>query len=98
MDNPAARDIVPLYQRHAAAFARLRSQSLFEQLWLDKFLAAMARPGRVLDLGCGNGQPIGDYFIQQGVALTGVDGAEAMLSRARARFPRSAGYSMTCAR
>ena len=87
MDNPAARDIVPLYQRHAAAFARLRSQSLFEQLWLDKFLAAMARPGRVLDLGCGNGQPIGDYFIQQGVALTGVDGAEAMLSRARARFP-----------
>lgn len=41
----------------------------------------------MLDLGCGNGQPIADYFIQQGCALTGVDGAPAMLTRARARFP-----------
>lgn len=87
MDNPAAREILPLYQRHADAFARQRSRSLFEKRWLDAFIAAMSRPGRVLDLGCGNGQPIAQYFIQQGLELTGVDGAEAMLSRARGRFP-----------
>ena len=87
MDNPAADEIVSIYQRHADAFARLRSRSLFEKRWLDAFLAAMTRPGRVLDLGCGNGQPIGDYFIQQGVELTGVDGAEAMINRARTHFP-----------
>lgn len=87
MDNPAADEIMSIYQRHADAFALLRSRSLFEKCWLDAFLAAMTRPGRVLDLGCGNGQPIGDYFIQQGVELTGVDGAEAMINRARTHFP-----------
>lgn len=87
MDNPAADEIVSIYQRHADAFALLRSRSLFEKRWLDAFLAAMTRPGRVLDLGCGNGQPIAGYFIQQGFALTGVDGAEAMISRARTQFP-----------
>lgn len=87
MTDPAASAIVELYQRHAEAFARLRSRSLFEKRWLDAFMSAMNRTGSVLDLGCGNGQPIAGYFIQQGFALTGVDGAEAMISRARTRFP-----------
>ncbi|HFK4065283.1 TPA: class I SAM-dependent methyltransferase [Kluyvera ascorbata] len=88
MDHPAARTILDLYQRHAEAFYQQRSRTLFEQRWLDKLLAAMGSAGRMLDLGCGNGQPIADYFIQQGCALTGVDGALAMLSRARAHFPQ----------
>ncbi|MFU0864812.1 class I SAM-dependent DNA methyltransferase [Kluyvera ascorbata] len=88
MDHPAARTILDLYQRHAEAFYQQRSRTLFEQRWLDKLLAAMESAGRMLDLGCGNGQPIADYFIQQGCALTGVDGALAMLSRARAHFPQ----------
>lgn len=87
MDHPAARTILDLYQRHAEAFYQQRSRTLFEQRWLDKLLAAMGMTGKMLDLGCGNGQPIADYFIQQGCALTGVDGAPAMLTRARARFP-----------
>ncbi|WP_447863601.1 class I SAM-dependent DNA methyltransferase [Kluyvera sichuanensis] len=87
MDHPAARTILDLYQRHAEAFYQQRSRTLFEQRWLDKLLAAMGATGKMLDLGCGNGQPIADYFIQQGCALTGVDGAPAMLTRARARFP-----------
>ncbi|MBW9462005.1 class I SAM-dependent methyltransferase [Kluyvera sp. EC_51] len=87
MDHPAARTILDLYQRHAEAFYQQRSRTLFEQRWLDKLLAAMGTTGKMLDLGCGNGQPIADYFIQQGCALTGVDGAPAMLTRARARFP-----------
>ena len=88
MDHPAARTILDLYQRHAEAFYQQRSRTLFEQRWLDKLLAAMGSAGRMLDLGCGNGQPIADYFIQQGCALTGVDGALAMLPRARAHFPQ----------
>lgn len=87
MDHPAARTILDLYQRHAEAFYQQRSRTLFEQRWLDKLLAAMGTTGKMLDLGCGNGQPIADYFIQQGCALTGVDGAPAMLTRARACFP-----------
>jgi len=55
MTDPAASAIVELYQRHAEAFARLRSRSLFEKRWLDAFLSAMDRTGSVLDLGCGKG-------------------------------------------
>lgn len=40
-----------------------------------------------MDIGCGNGQPIAGYFIQQGFQLTGVDGSPAMLARARNTFP-----------
>lgn len=87
MDHPAARTILDLYQRHADAFYQQRSRTLFEQRWLNKLLAAMGTRGRILDLGCGNGQPIADYFIQQRCAVTGVDGAQAMLARARMRFP-----------
>ncbi|KAA9001397.1 methyltransferase domain-containing protein [Affinibrenneria salicis] len=87
MSNPAAKNILSLYQRHADTFARQRSCSLFEKNWLDKFIAVIGSRGRILDIGCGNGQPIAGYFIQQGFQLTGIDGATAMLARARERFP-----------
>ncbi|WP_194205170.1 class I SAM-dependent methyltransferase [Superficieibacter sp. 1612_C1] len=83
----AAKNILSLYQRHADAFASQRSCALFEKSWLDKFIATMEGAGHILDIGCGNGQPIAEYFIQQGFLLTGIDGAAAMLNRARSRFP-----------
>lgn len=87
MNNSAANNILSIYQRHADVFACERSRSLFEKNWLDKFITAIGEKGRILDLGCGNGQPIAEYFIQQGFQLTGIDGAPAMLERARKRFP-----------
>ncbi|WP_413727205.1 class I SAM-dependent DNA methyltransferase [Sodalis sp. RH19] len=87
MDKHAAKNILSLYQRHADAFARQRSRTLVEKSWLDKFITAIGGEGHILDIGCGNGQPIAGYFIQLGFQLTGIDGATAMLDRARARFP-----------
>lgn len=87
MSTSAADNILSLYQRHAESFARKRSQTLFEKSWLDKFIAAIGGKGHILDIGCGNGQPIADYFIAQGFQLTGIDGADSMLDRARIRFP-----------
>lgn len=80
--------ILNIYEQHAEAFAQKRSLQLMEKGWLDKFLHRMRRPGKVLDIGCGNGRPIAEYFIGQGVLLTGVDGAQAMLARAREHFPQ----------
>ncbi|MEZ2603299.1 class I SAM-dependent DNA methyltransferase [Kluyvera intermedia] len=87
MDNPAAQQILSLYQRHTEAFARLRSCSLFEKAWLDKFIRIAGKPGHILDIGCGTGQPIAAYFIDQGLQVTGVDGTPAMLEHARAHLP-----------
>lgn len=80
--------IVGLYQRHAAAWDRLRNPgSLFERPWLDRFLKLIPAGGSILDLGCGSGLPISAYLIRQGYAVVGVDSSEPMIEMCRTRFP-----------
>ena len=99
MPSPSEQ-IVGLYQRHAAAWDRLRSPgSLFEKPWLDRFLALVPAPpphaaqrearaaATILDVGCGAGLPISGYFIRQGYRVTGVDTSEPLLEMASGRFP-----------
>lgn len=45
---------------------------------------------RVLDLGCGTGRPIAQYFLSHGGRVTGVDGAAAMTRLCKRRFPTAA--------
>lgn len=85
--SDAAANIVSLYDRHAAAWDRLRGKSLFERGWLDRFLALVRPGGTVLDLGCGSGEPIGRYLIETGRPVTGIDSSPAMIALCRARFP-----------
>lgn len=87
MRNHAAENILSLYDRHADAFAGRRSRALFEKTWLDKFMQGLAPGERILDIGCGNGQPVAEYFLKNGFSLTGVDGAAAMIARAQVTFP-----------
>lgn len=83
-----ADTVIDIYQKNAAAFARQRSRTLVERAWLDRFADALPPAGReVLDLGCGTGQPIAQYLIRRSCRITGVDGAAAMIDRARGRFP-----------
>jgi predicted TPR repeat methyltransferase len=43
----------------------------------------------MLDLGCGSGFPIADFFLQNGIKVTGVDAAAAMIEAAAKQFPES---------
>ncbi len=84
----AAAAVIDLYQENAASWAELRGQTLFEKPWLDRFLALTLKGGRsILDLGCGSGQPIAGYFIDNACQITGVDGAAAMINIAQKTFP-----------
>lgn len=85
IDHAAAT--IGIYRRHAAAFDRKRVRVLFEQAWLDRFLALMPDGAAVLDLGCGMAEPIAAYLIGAGCRVTGVDSSPAMLALCRARFP-----------
>jgi SAM-dependent methyltransferase len=76
-----------VYDRQAEAFDKARSRTLFEARWLTRFGDALPKGGRVLDLGCGAGEPISAWLIAEGFQLTGVDFAENMLAIARARWP-----------
>ena len=79
--------IAGLYDRNAARFDAQRGRKLVEKAWLDRFLALGASGARVLDIGCGAGEPIARYTLECGFALTGVDCAPAMIDICRRRFP-----------
>jgi 2-polyprenyl-3-methyl-5-hydroxy-6-metoxy-1,4-benzoquinol methylase len=76
-----------VYERQAAAYDAERSRALFEARWLARFTACLPAGGRLLDLGCGAGEPIARWFIAEGLRVTGIDFAEPMLDIARARWP-----------
>ena len=88
--DPHADCIIDLYQRHALAWAGDRGSVLYEGAWLDRFLGLLPAGPRVLDIGCGSGQPIAAYLIDNGALVTGVDSSPAMLALCRARFPDGA--------
>ncbi|HVL70158.1 MAG TPA: class I SAM-dependent methyltransferase [Vicinamibacterales bacterium] len=79
--------IVDLYQRHADEFDRHRNRSLMEKAWLDRFVALVRRGGRVLDVGCGMGEPIGRYLLEAGLEVTGIDSSPALIDLCRTRLP-----------
>ena len=68
----------------AAARVGLRPR---ESEYLPRLIESLAPGSRVLDLGCGNGQPIAAYFAERGHRVVGVDASQAMLARARRCLP-----------
>jgi SAM-dependent methyltransferase len=81
--------IIHLYERHADNFDRDRSRSLQEKAWLDRFLGHVRRSGKVLDIGCGMGEPMARYCLEGGFHVTGIDSSPSMIAMCRARFPHA---------
>ncbi|MCU4587682.1 class I SAM-dependent methyltransferase [Acinetobacter ursingii] len=83
-----AQKIIQIYQKYGRDWTELRGDYLYEKAWLDRFLALLSSTdANVLDLGCGSGQPIAAYLIENGCQVTGVDRSEVMLEMARESFP-----------
>ena len=80
-------NILSLYDSVATVFGRERNKTLFERPWLDRMLAHTRPPRRILDLGCGTGQPIARYLVDRRAKVTGVDGASAMIDLFKANVP-----------
>jgi cyclopropane fatty-acyl-phospholipid synthase-like methyltransferase len=80
-------EIGALYAKHAQRFDEARSRKLIEQSYLDAALSAMPAASRILDLGCGAGEPIARYFVEKGHQVTGVDLAGPMIELCRRRMP-----------
>ena len=74
-----------VYQQNAQRWHKQRAADLGERAWLDQL--ALPSESRVLDLGCGSGKPLADYFLAQGATLVGVDFAPAMIELARQHYP-----------
>src|SRR5450631_2587271 len=79
--------IIDIYKRHARTYAEDRGNALMEKAWLEEFLATLGEHPRLLDIGCGSGDPIARYLISAGGRLTGVDSSTELLAMCRAKFP-----------
>lgn len=88
--NPLADEVIPIYRRHAASFARDRAAYPWgEKVWFDRFIRLVKPGGIVLDLGCGFGWPVAEYLVSNGFEVTGVDASAPMLAMARKRLPEA---------
>jgi len=86
--HPAANRIIDLYERHAVVWdVRRRAGNFPERDWIDAFVRHLPPRGKVLDLGCGSGEPIARRLADAGMRITGVDASPALIGLARARMP-----------
>lgn len=67
---------------------RSRDTGFAGKAWIDRLVAPLAEGAAVLDLGCGDGQPIPRYLLDRGFAVTGVDAAGSVIDLVRTRLAR----------
>jgi len=81
-------NVYEVYEKIADWMDKHRSRELFEKFYLDHAIACLKPGAKILDLGCGTGEPIGQYFANIGFQVTGVDVSEKMLGIAKNRCPQ----------
>jgi cyclopropane fatty-acyl-phospholipid synthase-like methyltransferase len=76
------------YDSIAEVWQRSRAGDAFrERGLLDRLVAPLPPGARILDLGCGGGEPIARYLATLGYDLTGVDLSPRLLALARQAVP-----------
>lgn len=68
-------------------FDEARTKTLMESEYLNLIVNTIPSGASILDLGCGTGEPIAQFFIEKGFKIIGVDGSEKMISLCKKRFP-----------
>ena len=68
-----------------------RAQSYIEHVlsYVDRVLEGLTTGAKVLDLGCGTGDPIAKHLVKRGFTVTGVDESRQMLKYARQTVPEA---------
>jgi len=79
--------IAGLYEENAAAWDHQRSRDLFERPWMERFADYLPKGGRLLDVGCGMGEPIARFFVERGFQVAGVDSSPSLIAMCAERFP-----------
>lgn len=75
------------YDAVAEKYAGARQVGPREQRWIERFNNLLPAGARIIDLGCGNGEPHLAAMLARGFLVTGVDFSGEQLARARVRCP-----------
>ncbi len=79
------------YDNIAEGFAKIRDSFNTEQKYLDALINYIPKRSHIVDIGCGSGFPIADYFIKKNFQVTGIDGSQKLLSIAKRKCPKMRG-------
>ncbi|MBI1785579.1 MAG: class I SAM-dependent methyltransferase [Nitrospirae bacterium] len=66
-----------------------RKKLFREKKYVDILLQQLMPGAKILDLGCGAGEPIARYLLRQGFRVVGVDRSEKMLELAKRLIPQA---------
>lgn len=77
------------YEEIVSWFDDARTKTLMESEYLNLIVNTVPAAGTVLDLGCGTGEPIAQFFIDKGFKVTGIDGSKKMIELCKKRFPNA---------
>ena len=81
--------VYQIYNEIIDWFDSHRSKELImEQFYLDLIQQHIQPGSTILDVGCGTGEPIARFLIEQGYQLTGVDASSKMVDLCKQRFPK----------
>jgi ubiquinone/menaquinone biosynthesis C-methylase UbiE len=75
------------YEEIVQWFDDARTKTLMEYKYLNLIINSVPVGGSVLDLGCGTGEPIAQFFVDKGFKVTGIDGSKKMIELCKKRFP-----------
>lgn len=75
------------YEEIVHWFDNARTKTLMESEYLNLIVNSVPAGSSVLDLGCGTGEPIAQFFIDKGFKVIGVDGSKKMIELCKKRFP-----------
>ena len=92
--NREDKNVFKVYDEVSEWFNENRSKHLIELKYLQELLSHLPEKSEILDLGCGTGKPIMEYFLSQNYRVIGVDASWKMLEIAKSNFPNNEFYLM----
>ncbi len=87
MEKGERKNVYKVYNKIGDWFAENRYADSVERVYLDAIIEQLPPNASMLDVGCGNGKPILEYFINHNIRAVGIDGSEKMIELARNNFP-----------
>lgn len=89
MKNKNLRPVLTIYEESALFWdEHRRNGPFYEKKYLDWILKLLSPGDEILDVGCGSGFPIANYFLTQHISVTGIDGSQEMIKIAKYKLPQ----------